>query len=84
MEVVAAGVLVGGSAGFHYGYEYNLFTENSMFFEADVGNIAGSDWNEYQYSYGICAYPDEAGGQEFMVTNYRVGYLYDLIVFLKK
>jgi hypothetical protein len=71
-EVTAAGVKVGASAGFHYGFEYQVSTEQTMFFQGTIGDIPGDKFSaDLMYKFGIFAYWHPANnGQKILVVNY--------------
>jgi hypothetical protein len=67
------GAKVGTSVGFHYGFSYNLTTEDTAFFEGTVGNIPGANYTpDNLYQYGLMVYPQQFGDQNFLVMNYWV------------
>jgi hypothetical protein len=69
----AGGFMVGGSAGFQYGFSYDLSTSEGMSFEGALGDIPEKYYTqENKYEAGLFAYPHNHGEQTFMVVNYWV------------
>lgn len=67
------GVKVGVSAGFQYGFSYDLSTSSGMTFEGAVGDIPQSAYTaENKYQAGLFAYPHSFNETTFMVVNYWV------------
>ncbi len=72
-EAGVVGVTMGGSAGFHYGYESSVTHTESTLFEGTVGDIPQSAYDSSRaYSFGLFAYPFTRGDQKFTVVNYWV------------
>ncbi len=72
-ENVASGVLVGGKAGFHYGYSHSFTTTDSTSISGQIPNIPASMADKAPYSVGLFAYPYPATGRgKYMVVKYWV------------
>lgn len=72
-ENVAGGVLVGGKAGFHYGYTHSFTTTDSTTISGKVPGIPASGTSAQPYSVGLFAYPyPSTGAPRFMVVHYWV------------
>jgi hypothetical protein len=55
-ETISGGLLVGGSAGFHYGYEQNFTTTEATIISGTLGNYEDSS-SRTPYRCGLMAYP---------------------------
>ena len=72
-EAGTGGFLIGGSAGFHYGYEYNVTTTERTIFKGTVGNILDpTAWAAKQFGFGVYVKPVSTGGQKFTLIDYWV------------
>jgi hypothetical protein len=69
----AGGFKVGASAGFQYGFSYDLSTSEGMFFEGALGDISEEAYtSENKYEAGLFTYPHHHHEQTFMVVTYWV------------
>ncbi len=69
----AGGFKVGASAGYQYGFSYDLSTSEGMFFEGALGDIPEEEYTqENKYEAGLFAYPHNLGEQTFMLVTYWV------------
>ncbi|MGC4086788.1 MAG: hypothetical protein QM756_02605 [Polyangiaceae bacterium] len=67
-----SGPSVGGSVGFHYGYSYTVTTSEETLYSGTVGAIPPKQFTKNLYSYGIMAYPETLGQQNFLRLDYWV------------
>jgi hypothetical protein len=68
----ASGPTVGGSAGFHYGYSYQVSTTKTTLFEGTVGAIPAKRFADHIYSFGLMTYPSSIDGKGFLMLDYWV------------
>ncbi len=72
-ENVAGGVLVGGKAGFHYGYSHSYTTTNATAVSGTIPDVPLSMPDKPLYSAGLMTYPyPTTGNARFVVVNYWV------------
>ncbi len=72
-EVSAGGVLAGGSVGYQYGYSYSTSVSRGTYIEGEVPDVPEDDYDsDKAFVWGLMAYPDIAGGQEFTIVTYWV------------
>ncbi len=72
-ENVAGGVLVGGKAGFHYGYSHSYTTTDATAIAGTIPNLPPSMADKPLYSAGLFAYPyPSSGSGRYVVVNYWV------------
>jgi len=69
-EVVVSGVLTGSGLGFNYGYGYTNSVSSGTFVEVAVGDIINApDYAGHKFKYGLMAYPETKGDQQFTVVT---------------
>ncbi len=69
-QVSAVGVLVGSGFKFEYGYEYSTSMTDGTHVAVSVGHLRDADeYQSHQYTFGLMAYPERAGDQEFTVVT---------------
>jgi len=72
-EFGAGGVTAGVSAGFHYGYGYEVTNTESTFYEGMVGDIPSENYTgELMYQFGLFTYEKSYRGQRFVMVDYWV------------
>ena len=72
-EAGSGGFVVGGSAGFHYGYSYRVTSTESTYYSGTVGNILdAADWNAHRFDFGLFVEPMRVEGQRFPRITYWV------------
>lgn len=72
-ENVSGGFLVGGKAGFHYGYSHSFTTTDTTAISGWIPGIPPSMKSVQPYSVGLFAHPwPTAGAGKFVVVNYWV------------
>jgi hypothetical protein len=71
-ETVSGGVLVGASAGFHYGHSMVTTISNSTIIAGTVGNISSNDYTvDRAFSWGLISYPyNFEDGYEINIITY--------------
>ena len=71
---MVGGVVAGASAGFNYGYSYELTTVNGSTYGFMIGGITTSYWLDQNYFYetGLFVYNKALGDNTFQVLDFWV------------
>jgi len=73
VETVTGGIVMGASAGFHYGHSYSITSTESTYYAGEVANILDADdWTANMFDFGLYVQPTEVGDQKFPVVGYWV------------
>lgn len=73
MEAKTEGLVIGGSAGYQYGYSYSSTVSTGTYIEGEVPDIPTLDYNsDKAFKWGLLSYPMTQNGQKFTIVTYWV------------